>query len=254
MCGDVVLCGGSHLAATGVRPTEAMPVLLARRLRRRGCHAQLELLFLERGPLDLIDNEQLRGRTGYQLMLIPRNVVDMPLPHHLTMLGARLRGKRVTLEDLGRRATEAEYPTSASTPGPRRRPALRPRIRRRLRWLAALGLATAGLLVLPLTLTRYGRRLDAAVAWALDNGCTRVVLATPVPLSWRDYPGVSWHQHAVAWLVRRRAGGRVVVADAYARLGKLPRAGREQPGDPLHLRPEGLRELAGVLEQALTEA
>ena len=50
------------------------------------------MLFLRGGILDLVDHAQLRGRAGYQLVLIPRNATDMPLPHHLTMLGARLRG------------------------------------------------------------------------------------------------------------------------------------------------------------------
>lgn len=248
MCNDVVLCGGSHLAATGVRPTEAMPVLLARRLRRRCRSVHLDMVFLEGGPLDLVDHAQLRDRAGYQLVLIPRNATEMPLPHHLTLLGARLRGRRLTLDDLGRRATQDPSPA----PAPQAPPLRRSRLRLRLRWLAGLGLATAGLLMLPVTLIRYGRRLDAAIAWVLANGCRRVVLATPIPLSWRAYPGVSWHQHAVARLVRRRAGGRVAVADAYARLRRLAGTGVEQAGDPLHLGPEGLRELAGVLEEALT--
>lgn len=257
--GDLVLCGGSHLAAIGIPVSQALPIVLGRRLRNAGLVGRLRTIFYRGNPLELVENEKLAGLTGYTLVVIPRNMEGLPLPHHLTLLAARLRGQKLTLEDLGRRSDEAAQATQAAqaaqaTDGATAggsRPSLRVRARPALRWVVGLALAAVCVPALPITLFRLGRRLDAALAWVLANGCRHVVLATPIPLSWRHFPGASWHQAALGWLVRRRAGDRVTVADAYVILRRLPEKERNAPGDPRHLSAEGNRLLAAEIERAL---
>lgn len=247
---DLLICGGSHLAAVGVPPTGTFPVLVARRLRPWRLFADLRTVFYSGDPAELVRRQDVSSPRGSVVVLLPRNMYGIPLPHHLTMALARLRGRRLTLEDLGRRAPQPVVGDDGEGPAPSA-PGAERRAGPALRWLVALGLSIACLPSLPFVVSRYGRRLDAVLASGSSLGWRRVVLTTPIPLPWRRYPGASWYQAALAQVLRRRAGDVVTVADAYRRLKRLPPHLRTLPGDPLHLTAEGHRTLADEITAAL---
>lgn len=261
---ELVICGGSHMAAVGVLPTQTFPVLVARRFREAATFGRVRTVFYSGDPRGL-NLQELANPNGFVLVVLPRNMYGVPLPHHLTLVLARLRGQRLTLDDLGRRAPAPPAPTgpaqgepSPAPPAPtgaRGEPAPPPpgpsRLRAGLRWLTAMAVAVACLPALPFTLVRYGRHLDSALSEASSYGCDQVVLTTPIPLSWRRYPGASWYQAGLAWLLRRRARDGVVVADAFRCLHRLADARRTLADDPLHLTPEGHRALAEEISLAL---
>jgi lysophospholipase L1-like esterase len=245
-----VICGGSHMAAVGVLPTQTFPVLVARRFREAATFGRVRTVFYTGDPRGL-GLQDLANPNGFVLVVLPRNMYGVPLPHHLTLVLARLRGRRLTLDDLGRRAPVPPAPTGPAQ-GEQAPPPRGPsRLRAGVRWLTAMAVAVACLPALPFTLALYGRRLDSALTEASSYGCNQVVLTTPIPLSWRRYPGASWYQAGLAWLLRRRAREGVVVADAFRRLHRLADARRTLPDDPLHLTPEGHRALAEEISLAL---
>lgn len=256
-----MICGGSHLAATGVAPTQTFPVLLGRRLRADRRFGPLRTVFYSGRPEELRHRPELGRSASFVLVLIPRNMYGIPLPHHFTLALARLRGRRLTLDDLGARAVQDQRPAppsppagggppgAALAPGLRRGARLRPR--RALRWLGGLLLTTGCLPALPVLRARYARQLDGLLGQLRSLGCRAVVLATPIPLPGAEYPGAVWYQAALARELRRSRGRDVAVADAYRRLRRLPHRGWTLPGDALHLSVQGHRELADELVAAL---
>jgi hypothetical protein len=265
---DLVICGGSHLAAAGVAPTQTFPVLVGRLLRGDRRFGPLETVFYSGRPEELRDRPELVRHSPFVLVLIPRNMYGIPLPHHLTLALARLRGQRVTLEDLGARAVrkQPEEPHLALQAGGEEAPegpgsapgelrgvvrARRSRAREALRWLAGLALTASCLPALPFLGPRYARQLDRLLASARSHGCRAVVLSTPIPLPASEYPGTAWYQATLARELRRHGGGDVAVADAYRRLRRLGHRSWTLPGDALHLNPEGHRELAEEVVAAL---
>ena len=256
-----MICGGSHLAATGVAPTQAFPVLLGRRLRADRRFGPLHTVFYSGRPEELRQRPELGQSSSFVLVLIPRNMYGIPLPHHFTLALARLRGRRLTLEDLGARALQERPPAPEALPGGDAPPEVAPagprpgralvRPRRVVRWVGGLVLTAACLPALPLLRARYARQLDALLRQARSLGCRAVVLTTPIPLPGVEYPGAAWFQAALARELRRSRDREVVVADAFRRLRRLPHGGWALPGDALHLSVEGHRELADELVAAL---
>lgn len=258
-----MICGGSHLAATGVVPTQTFPVLIGRRLRADRRFGTLHTVFYSGRPEELRQRPELGESSSFVLVLIPRNMYGIPLPHHFTLALARLRGRRLTLEDLGARAVQDRPPAATASAGgdaplspaggERPRPDGRVRTRRAIRWFGGLLLTAGCLPALPFLRARYARQLDRLLGHARSFGCRAVVLTTPIPLPSAEYPGARWYQAALARDLRRRRGGDVAVADAYRRLRRLPPQGWALPGDALHLSAKGHRELADELVTALNQ-
>lgn len=256
-----MICGGSHLAATGVAPTQTFPVLMGRRLRAGRRFGTLHTVFYSGRPEELRLRPELGESSSFVLVLIPRNMYGIPLPHHFTLALARLRGRRLTLEDLGARAVQSRTPVATAAAGgdaplppaggASPRPDARVRTRRAMRWLGGFLLTAGCLPALPFLRARYARQLNRLLGQARSFGCRAVVLTTPIPLPGAEYPGASWYQAALARELRRSRGRDVAVADAYRRLRRLPRRGWTLPGDALHLSVQGHRELADELVDAL---
>jgi hypothetical protein len=114
-----LICGGSHLAATGVAPTQTFPVLIGRRLRGDRRFGPLHTVFYSGRPEELRSRPELERDAAFVLVLIPRNMYGIPLPHHFTLALARLRGQRLTLEDLGARARLDRRPAPEAAAGGR---------------------------------------------------------------------------------------------------------------------------------------
>ncbi|MGH7904556.1 MAG: SGNH/GDSL hydrolase family protein [Candidatus Dormibacteraceae bacterium] len=237
---EVYFCGGSHLGTQGLSPTQVFPVLVSRGLRRawgavssRSVHASGKPQDL---PLEL--GAKLSG-APFLLVVLPRNMFAVPLPMYVRMAVPRFGGRPMA-------APETFL----------RRPTRRGEVRRRLIGLArlaiGLGLCVGLLPGLPRKASRYGRAMDAAIAYARGRGCRCVIWATPIPLDQRRFPGSLPYQAAIAGTIRRRAGRDVVVVDLYHRFKKIQRESQLSQ-DPLHLTAAGHRIVAEEVLAAILE-